>query len=391
MSSPAPIVDPITSLVPPTRIDFDPADRAWIAERIMEALESGRLTLGPWGEKFEAAFAAFSGAKHAIAVNSGTCSLEIMLRAIDGGKGVHGADVLVPANTFVATATATLAAGANVVLMDTDLRTMSTTPEEIARRLTPKTKAVFIVHIGGIITDRMPEIVELCRAKGVVLLEDAAHAHGVTLSGVHAGLFGQSGSFSFYPTKVMTSGEGGMIVTNDEAVAAEARILRDQGKEGFLTNRHIRIGSNWRLSEPHAIIGLRHLEKLPSLLAGRRRIGARFDAALKGRNSGLQPLEIPEGCVTNYYKYITLLAPGLDRGKLKAWLRETHGVACSGEVYENAVQMNPAFAFLDTGDLAGSVEACGRQLCLPVFGSMTDAQADRTIEALLAAQAAGLV
>lgn len=381
--------DPQRSAVPPTRIDFDAEDRAWIAERICQVLESGRLTLGPFGEAFEAAFAAFTGARHAIAVNSGTSSLEIMLRAIDGGRGVAGADVLVPANTFVATATATLAAGARPVLMDTDVRTLSTTPEEIERRLTPATRAVFVVHIAGIITDRMPEIVDLCARRGVALLEDAAHAHGVTLGGVHAGLFGQSGSFSFYPTKVMTSGEGGMIITNDDQVAAEARILRDQGKESFLTNRHIRIGSNWRLSEPHAIIGLRHLEKLPWLIAQRRRIGARLDAALTGFNAGIQPLPIPAGCHTNYYKYVCMLDAGIDRKGLKTWLREQHGVACSGEVYELAVHQNPAFAMLDTGDLAGAAEACGRQLCLPVFASMTDAQADQVAAALVAARSAG--
>jgi perosamine synthetase len=379
--------DPQSMSVPPTRIDFDAADRTWIAERIMEVLESGRLTLGPYGEQFEQAFAKYTGAKHAVAVNSGTCSLEIMLRAI----GVEGADVLVPANTFVATATATLAAGANVVLMDTDVRTLSTTPEEIERKLTSKTKAVFIVHIAGVITDRMPEIVALCQRKGVVLLEDAAHAHGVTLNGTHAGLFGQSGSFSFYPTKVMTSGEGGMIITNDDRVAEEARILRDQGKEGFLTNKHIRIGSNWRLSEPHAIIGLRHMEKLPWLIENRRRIGTRLDAALVGRNGKLQPMAIPAGCHTNYYKYVTFLPAGVDRKVAKQWLKDNHGVACSGEVYENAVHMNPAFAHLANGDMPGAVEACGRQLCLPVFASMTDAQADQVIAAILDAEHKGVL
>jgi dTDP-4-amino-4,6-dideoxygalactose transaminase len=275
--------------------------------------------------------------------------------------------------------------------MDTDVRTLSTTPEEIEQRLTPNTRAVFVVHIAGIITDRMPEIVALCRAKGVALLEDAAHAHGVTLGGTHAGLFGQSGSFSFYPTKVMTSAEGGMIITNDDAVAAEARILRDQGKESFLVNRTVRIGSNWRLSEPHAIIGLRHMMKLPWLIENRRRIGARLDASLVGRNSGLQPLPIPPGCVTNFYKYVTMLAPGIDRKALKTWLREQHGVACSGEVYELAVHQNPAFAHLDSGDLTGSADACARQLCLPVFASMTDAQADQVIAAISAAEQAGLL
>lgn len=373
-------------LVPPTKIDFDAEDRAWITERIAEVLETGRLTLGPYGEEFEHQFAAFCGAKHAIAVNSGTSSLEIMLRAI----GVAGKDVLVPANTFIATAASVVAAGGNPILMDTDARTLAITPEEIAKRLTPNTAAIFIVHIAGIVTDRMPEILAFCHSKDIPLLEDAAHAHGVTLNGQHAGTFGLAGSFSFYPTKVMTSGEGGMIVTNNDQMANEARLYRDQGKESFLSNFHVRLGSNWRLSEPHAIIGLRHLKKLPQLLAGRRRIGARLDAALSGRNSGLSPLPIPPGCITNYYKYVAILPKGIHRAHVKAWLKTEQGVACSGEVYENPVHRNPVFAHLDTGDLVGAEEACGQQLCLPIYGSMTDEQADQVIEGILAAERAGL-
>ncbi len=214
--------------------------------------------------------------KHAVAVNSGTSSLEIMLRVAD----VRDKDVLIPANTFFATASAVIAAGGRPVLMDTDGATLSTTAAEIERRLTPKTAGVMIVHIAGFITDEMPAIVDLVKRKGLWMMEDAAHAHASTLDGKHAGTFGLAGSFSFYPTKVMTSAEGGMIITDDDHMANEARIYRDQGKASFFQNSHIRMGSNWRMSEPHAIIGLRHLHNLPAMIAARRRIAARYDAAL---------------------------------------------------------------------------------------------------------------
>ncbi len=368
--------------VPPTRIDFSPEDREWIAARIKEVLESGRLTLGPFGEEFERAFAASCGVKHAIAVNSGTASLEIMLRAV----GVQGKDVLVPANTFFATAAAVIAAGGQPVLMDTDVATLSTSLAEVERRLTPNTVGIMMVHIAGLITAELPAIVAFAKRKGLWLMEDAAHAQGASLNGLHAGTFGLAGSFSFYPTKVMTSAEGGMIVTDDDRLAAEARIYRDQGKASFHQNSHIRMGYNWRLSEPHAVIGLRHLDKLPEMIAARRHIAARYDAAFaetaRTNNIGIRPVAVPIGCVSNYYKYVVMLPDGVDRAALKKWLRDERGVNCSGEVYEVPLHKNEVLRHLDPGNLTQADIACGRQLCLPIFASMTESQADQVIAAL---------
>jgi dTDP-4-amino-4,6-dideoxygalactose transaminase len=373
--------------VPPTRIDFTPEDRAWIAEHITEVLTTGRLTLGAYGEELEKQFAAMHGAKHAVAVNSGTASLEIMLRIAD----VAGKDVLVPANTFFATASAVIAAGGNPVLMDTDPTTLSTTAAEVERRLTPKTAGVMIVHIAGFITHEMPAIVDLAKRKGFWVMEDAAHAHAATLDGKYAGTFGWAGSFSFYPTKVMTSGEGGIIITDDAHMADEARIYRDQGKASFHQNSHIRMGYNWRMSEPHAVIGLRHLQTLPTMIAHRRSIAARYDAVLGKSNSALRPLLPPKGCAANYYKYVVMLPDNTDRVALKTWLKIEHGVQCSGEVYEFPLHKHPVLTYLDPGNLRGAEIACGRQMCLPIFASMTDAEADRVIAALSAAERAGLV
>ncbi|MGE3474847.1 MAG: DegT/DnrJ/EryC1/StrS family aminotransferase [Rhodospirillaceae bacterium] len=374
--------------VPPTRIDFSAEDREWIAARIKTVLETGRLTLGPFGEEFEGSFAESIGAKHAIAVNSGTSSLEIMLRAV----GVAGKDILVPANTFFATASAVIAAGGRPVLMDTDLATLSTSVAEVERRLTPNTAGIMIVHIAGVITADMPAIVALARKKDLWLMEDAAHAQGSSLDGKFAGTFGLAGSFSFYPTKVMTSAEGGMIVTDDAKLDGEARLYRDQGKAGFYQNVHIRMGYNWRMSEPHAIIGLRHLFNVPAMLAARRRIAARYDAGLSAlaarRPEAPRPLSIPKGCVSNYYKYVVMLPEGAARAPLKTRLKDEFGVQCSGEVYEVPLHKNPVLTHLDTGDLKGADAACSRQLCLPIFASMTDAQADRVIAAFEAIYAA---
>src|SRR5262249_52097835 len=285
--------------IPAAKIDSPADDRRWIADRISELLEQGQLTLGPYGTQFEQEFARYCGVPHAIAVSSGTAALEIILRSLD----VAGRDVLGPANTFFATAASVIHAGARPVLMDTDPESFGTAPEELERRLTPRTAGAIVVHIGGIVSGRMPQLVEAAARRGIWLVEDAAHAHGSSLAGTRAGAFGIAGAFSFYPTKVMTSGEGGMIVTSDGRLAGEARRYRDQGKESFERNTHTRLGYNWRLSEPHAVIGVRHLHRLPAMIAQRQRIAAAYDAAL-GCTGRLRPLAVPRGGTSNYYKYV---------------------------------------------------------------------------------------
>ena len=379
MSTTARQVDssPPQPTVPAARIEFQPEDRQWIADRIQEILESGQLTLGRYGAAFEENFAKLCGVEHAVAVNSGTAALEIILRSL----GVEGRDVLVPANTFFATAAAVVHAGGRPVLMDTDPATFGTAPEEVERRLTPDTAAVIVVHIGGLVSPRMGEIQELARSRGIHLVEDAAHGHGSSYRGTAAGAFGVAGAFSFYPTKVMTAGEGGMITTNDDRVAEEARIYRDQGKASFTQNAHTRLGYNWRLSEPNAVIGLRHLERLPGMIEGRQRVARLYDAALEGLAS-LRALPVPSGGICNYYKYVAVLTEKIDRKSLKSELRETYGVSLAGEVYEEPIQRQPIFERYATTPLPASEEVCAGHICLPVFSGMADEQAQQVIDAL---------
>jgi perosamine synthetase len=265
--------------------------------------------------------------------------------------------------------------------MDTDPESFGTSPEEISRRITPNTVGVVIVHIGGLVSRRMPEIQALIERKGLWLVEDAAHAHGSSLNGTQAGAFGIASAFSFYPTKVMTAGEGGMIVTHDERIAAEARIYRDQGKASFTQNAHIRMGYNWRMSEPHAIIGLRHLERLSDMIAARRRIAGIFDEGLAGWDA-LAPLQVPEGGICNYYKYIARLRRPMDRKALKAKLRESYGVSLAGEVYEEPLHKQPIFQRYAQYPLPLAEDVCARHICLPIFYSMTEAQAFQVLDAL---------
>jgi perosamine synthetase len=366
-----------TYRIPAARIQFLPEDRAWIAERISETLSTGQLTLGRYGAEFEEKFVRFCGCRHAIAVNSGTSALEIIFRSLD----VEGKDVLVPANTFFATAAAVVHAGGIPVLVDMDPESFGIRPEDVEKSLTPRTAGVVVVHIGGIISRKIGEIQDLCSRKGIWLVEDAAHAHGSSYNGVMAGAFGIAGAFSFYPTKVMTSAEGGMIVTNDDKIAEEGRIYRDQGKASFTQNAHIRMGYNWRMSEPHAIIGLRHLERLPRMISDRREIAAIYDEGLKGFLN-LRHLKIPAGGVCNYYKYIAVLNEKRDRKSLKTTLRERYGVSLSGEIYEEPLHKQPVFRQYVSGPLEVSEDYCARHICLPVFSGMSEDEARWVIASL---------
>ena len=363
--------------IPAARIQFLPEDRAWISERIVEVLTTGQLTLGKYGAQFEKDFADFSGCRHAISVNSGTSALEIIFRTL----GIEGKDVLVPTNTFFATAAAVIHAGGRPILVDLDPESFSIRPEDVENSLTAKTVGVVVVHIGGIISRRIKELQELCQRKGIWLVEDAAHAHGSSLRGSKAGTFGIASAFSFYPTKVMTSAEGGMIVTDDDRIAEESRIYRDQGKASFTQNAHVRMGYNWRMSEPHAIIGLKHLERLPSMISDRKKIAMIYDRGMKEFRN-LQCLDIPPEGVCNYYKYIAILNDKRDRKTLKSELRERYGVSLSGEVYEEPLHKQPVFKQYATGSLAVSEDYCARHICLPVYSGMKDDEAQWVIDSL---------
>ncbi len=363
--------------VPAARIQFLPEDRQWIADRIQEVLASGQLTLGRFGREFEEKFAALCGVKYAVAVNSGTSSLEIILRTL----GVEGKDVLVPTNTFFATAAAVVHAGGNPVFVDMDPDSFAIRPEDVEKALTARTAGAILVHIGGLVSRRTPELVAFAQRKGIWLVEDAAHAHGSSLAGTSAGAFAHAGSFSFYPTKVMTCGEGGMIVTNDTRLADEARIYRDQGKASFTQNAHVRLGYNWRMSEPHAIIGLKHLDRLQEMIAERQKIAAIYNHAL-AHMSNLSTLGVPAGGVCNYYKYIAVLPQKKDRKELKTTLRERYGVSLAGEVYEDPLHKQPVFADYASGSLPVSEDLCARHICLPIFSGMTEEDAHQVIHAL---------
>ncbi|BFV61081.1 DegT/DnrJ/EryC1/StrS family aminotransferase [Kitasatospora sp. CMC57] len=365
--------------VSPARVVFSESDRAAVAAAVTESLSTGALTLGPQTERFEASFAAVHEASHAVAVASGTAALEIALRCV----GVAGREVVVPANTFYATAAAVVHAGGRPVLADIEASTFALSTESVEAALSADTAAVVLVHIGGLITPAVDELRRLCDARGIALVEDAAHAHGCSYLGRPAGSFGLAGAFSFYPTKVVTSGEGGMILTESAVLRDEARIHRDQGKGTFGANLHVRHGASWRLSEPNAAIGEVHLRRLKEFIEVRRSVAERYTAALAPLD-GLDPLVEPPGCRSNFYKYVVLLPAGVDRARFKSELRERFDVRLAGEVYELPLHRQPVFADLAHGSLPVAEDVCARHVCLPVHSDMTDDEVDQVITAVTA-------
>lgn len=390
--------------VPAARVVFSESDRARILSLVDESLRSGSLTLGANGAAFEEAFAEGHGRPHAVATSSGTSALEIIFRCLgvaggEGGAGsevgVAGREVVVPANTFFASAAAVLHAGGRPRLADVSASTLTVTAESVAAALTPATAAVLVVHIGGLIAPDIDEIVRLCERRGVTLVEDAAHAHGSSWAGRPAGSFGRAAAFSFYPTKVVASAEGGMILTADSALAGEARIYRDQGKDGFVGGRHVRLGAAWRMSELHAAVGRVHLDRLGEFVERRNAVAARYDAAFAA-SADLTPRPTPPGAVSNVYKYPALLAPGLDRARFKAYLRDRFDVSCAGEVYATPLHHEPVFAGIDQPAAAGpgtplavAEDVCARQVCLPVHSDMHPDEVDHVIGAVHAVLADG--
>src|SRR5256712_411585 len=308
-------------------------------EGAAKILRSGTLILGEYTTQFEKAFAAFIGTKHAVAVNSGSTALEILLRL----EQVSGKVVLVPTNTNFATVAAVIRAGGHVRYLDMDEKTFAPTLAMVEAELerNPGIAGVVWVHIGGIISPEFPEVVKACRRRSLFVMEDAAHAHGSQLGGVKAGKLADGAAFSFFPTKVMTTCEGGMITTDSDEEDHLSRSYRNQGKRGVsYGGLHHDFGNSSRMTELHALLGLIQLRKLPAMLK-RRSIAARAITRQLDR-AGLQYCRTDHMDAASNYKLIVLLPEGRALESVKKALA-AEGVILGGGVYEIPCHRQPVF------------------------------------------------
>lgn len=359
--------------IPPVRIEFPKSDRDEILRRIDRCLSTGQVAQGENVREFEEAFARYIGAKHAVAVSSGGAAIEVAMRLLDVSDG----EVLVPTNTFAATATGVVLAGGRVRFVDAEPATFSCSVPALEAAATPQTAGVIVVHIGGIITPEIEAIRSWCDERGIWLFEDAAHAHGSRLNGKMAGRFGRAAAYSFFATKVMTSGEGGMLVTDDDQLAERARGLRDYGKSDPWVSFHTEIGANWRMAEFCAAVGVVHLRRLDEFIGWREKIAGFYTQALRGV-PGVKPV-LPVGR-SSWYKYIVLLPLGVDRERVKAGMR-ARGVGLSGGVYDTPLHRQPVFKGMG-GEFPVADDICGRHICVPLYFGMKEEEAQYVVDAL---------
>ena len=356
---------------------FDEKSIQRILEDVEAVLRSGHLTDGPNVKEFEKKFAEYVGVRQAVAVNSGTSALEIPLRYF----GLKGREVIVPTNTFVATPNTVLFAGGRPVFADIREDSLCIDPEDVKRKVSKKTAGIIVVHVAGLVCSQMEELVEMCEDKGLFLLEDAAHAHGALFNGKKAGALADAGAFSFYPTKVMTSGEGGMITTDDPKLAEVALMMRTHGQNA--KREMVVLGHNWRMSEMAAIVGKHQLENLEKFVVKRNEIAKQYEKSLVDIEE-VELFTVPANIRHSYYKYPVKLGDKVEREKVAAVLKETYGIE-TGNVYDPPCHLHPFYREnfgTREGDQPTSERVLKKVLCLPMHVDMTEKDVVYIAEAL---------
>jgi len=322
-------------------------------------LRSGMLAQGPEVASFEEEFSKHVGGRHCIAMNSGTSALHLGFIA----AGIKAGDeVIVPSFSFAATANSVALAGGVPVFGDIDPKTFNLDPDHAESLITSKTKAIMPVHLYGHIA-AMDRFAEIGKKHGVQIIEDAAQGHLASLHGKNSGEFGTVASFSFYPTKNMTAGEGGMVVTESAEIARMLRLLRNQGQE--IRYRNEVIGFNTRMTDIHAAIGRVQLAKLPGWTKQRQENAAYLDANIKGV---VTPFVAP-GSTHSYHQY-TIRVPGGNADVRDKFMEELtkRGVG-SGVYYPTPIHRLPSFNLkLDLPETEKLVTEC---ISLPVHPSLT--------------------
>lgn len=353
-------------------------------EGVVRVLRSGQLAQGPEVAAFESEFALQVGVAHAVAVNSGTAAVHCALAALGVGEGD---EVVTTPFTFAATATPVLMQRARVKFVDIDPRTFNADVDQLAGAVTARTKAVLGVDLFGLPFDRTGA--DALRARGVAVLEDACQAIGAARDGVPAGSGCDAAAFSFYATKNVTTGEGGMLTTDRDDVAAAARRFRQHGQgERY---EYLSLGYNYRLTDVLAAVGRVQLGRLSALTAARRATAAFYDAELADLDGVTTPL-VPPGVEHAYHQYSivvdeTLTRNGLDRDGLRAALAAA-GVG-TGIYYPTPLHRNPLFAAFSDGAFPVAEATARRILALPVHPAVTEEMREHVVAALRDALASG--
>ncbi|MGV1047435.1 MAG: DegT/DnrJ/EryC1/StrS family aminotransferase [Solirubrobacterales bacterium] len=350
-------------------------------ELVLEVLRSGRLSLGPMGERFEREFAAWLGSEDAVAVSSGTTALHLCVRQLGWGPGD---EVLTSPFSFVASSNCLLYEGARPIFCDVDPLTLNLDPAAAAAAVGERTAGLLPVHIFGF-PAAMPEFEALAARHGLGILEDACEALGaVDSEGRRVGTRGNLATFAFYANKQMTTGEGGMVIPSGPATAAGLRSERNQGRSaemGWLD--HGGLGFNYRLSDLAAALGVAQVEKLDSLLERRDRVAALYEQGLAGIEGVRAPISARGSERRSWFVYTVSLDPAIDRDATIGRLAE-RGVA--SKAYLPCIHLYPHLRELGwhEGQFPVAEAAAACSLALPFFTAISEGQVERVCQELAA-------
>jgi perosamine synthetase len=369
-------------------------------QSVLEPLRSGWLVQGPKVREFEEKWCAFTGSQHSVAVTSCTSALHLSLAALGIGPGD---EVLVPAFTWIATANVVEHLGATVVFCDIDLETFNLAVGPLEELITERTRAVIPVHLFGLSADMDP-LMELARRHDLKVVEDAACGFGARYRGSHVGTLGHTGCFSFHPRKAITTGEGGMVTTDDDALAEKLRRLRDHGAamsdlqrhlgaRPYLLADHPDAGYNQRMTDIQGALGSAQMDRALEIIAERQRLACMYDEAFSGLD-WLRAPPRPEGYTHGYQSYpcaftpepITLASITRIRDKRNAWMDHLQQQGISTRPATHAVHMLEFYRekySLAPADFPNAWGANDCSISLPLFHGMTEGEQEHVIRAVL--------
>ena len=366
-------------------------------ESVLEPLRSGWLVQGPRVRDFENKWSAFTGAKHSIAVTSCTTALHLSLVALGFRPGD---EAIVPAFTWISTANVVEHLGGKVIFCDIDLKTFNIDSAQIESKITKRTRAILPVHLFGLSAD-MDAILAIAKKHNLWVVEDAACGFGARIQGKHVGTLGHTGCFSFHPRKAITTGEGGMVTTQDDTLAEKMRRMRDhgaglsdlqrhQGAKPYLLSDHPEAGYNYRMTDLQAALGSAQMERAEDIVKERQRLAARYDKAFKGLNWLQTPVKMA-GYEHGYQSYPCLLQPeAINSKKIPSihqirnqWMDSLFQAGISTRPATHAVHMLSFYRQkygLKSKDFPNAWAANDCSISLPLFHGMTKEEQQKVID-----------
>jgi perosamine synthetase len=362
--------------IPLARPDITDLERRYV----LEVLTTPYLSLGPRLVEFEKRLANYAGVKYAVAVNSGTSALHLVVRALEVGEGD---EVITTPFSFIASANCILFERARPVFVDIEPFTLNIDPSLVEKAITHRTKAILAVDVFGhpVQWDRLSALAEAYHLR---LIEDSAEALGSEYHGQRCGSFGDAAVFGFYPNKQITTGEGGAVLTSDDAIAQLCRSMRNQGRsEGDEWLQHSRLGYNYRLSEINCALGIAQLERIEEMLRARERVARLYNERLEGLTQVRVP-RVESGVKMSYFVYVIRLSDDYTREDRDRILRElrTRGIGCSD--YFTPIHLQPVYRALGyrEGDFPVTEAAAGRTIALPFYNSLREEEIGYTVSQL---------